>query len=129
MSVLSVFADWAHTEDRVELSCSYCATWSYNAVLSKSNDMAVVGLEYQRCLQTYWNGGTFSCDYKAGFMFLDDSEGWDLSAAMRYSIPVNCGRWGYVKGGYRYISIKKAQQDLLLSKSLDGGFMEFGFIF
>ena len=129
-TVVSVFADWAYHEDRIELNCQWCTGFGwYGAIFSKSSSMALVGLEYQRCLQTSFNGGTWSCDYKAGFMFLDDAHGWDVSAGLRYSIPLNCGRSGYTKGGYRLIDFKKSQQDLLFNNAIEGGFLEFGFIF
>ncbi len=130
-SVVSVFADWAYSEDRIELNCAWgCGGYGYNgAIFSKSSSMALVGLEYQRCLQTAFNGGTWSCDYKGGYLFLDDVNGWDVSAGLRYSIPLNCGRSGYAKGGYRLVDIKKSQQDLLFNNAVEGGFLEFGFIF
>jgi hypothetical protein len=88
-----------------------------------------VGLELQRCIKTAANGGTFSFDHKAGVIFLDDVEGWDVQAGARYSIPLNYGRWGYMKGGYRYVEIKKSQSDYAFKHALEGGYMEFGFIF
>ena len=50
-------------------------------------------------------------------------------AGARYSIPLNCGRWGYFKGGYRSVDIKKGEPKLVFNQALEGGFMEFGFIF
>jgi hypothetical protein len=42
---------------------------------------------------------------------------------------MNSGRSGYVKAGYRLVELKKAQNDYLLNNALEGGYMEFGFIF
>ena len=42
---------------------------------------------------------------------------------------MNCGRSGYVKAGYRLVELKKGQNDFLLADAVEGGFMEFGFIF
>ena len=125
---MSVFADWVHVDDRVDVTCTVCGL--SNSTFSKSTDSAMVGLEVQRCMVTTRNGGTFSCDYKAGVIFGDDVEGYDLEAGGRYSIPLNrAGRWGYVKGGYRAVQLKKSQNDYLLKNTLEGGFVEFGFIF
>jgi hypothetical protein len=126
-SVVSIFADWVHTDDKLTLSCLYCGYQS--AIWSKSCDMAMVGMEYQNCVKSSCNGGTLSLDCKAGFMFYDDCEGWDISTAMRFSVPLNCGRWGYMKGGYRFIQVKKSQVDLLWKNTIEGGFIEAGFIF
>jgi hypothetical protein len=125
---VSIFADWVHVDDRIDVNCNWCGLTTQT--FSKSTDAAMVGMEVQRCVAKTSNGGTFSCDYKAGVIFGDDTEGYDLEAGGRYSIPLNrAGRWGYVKGGYRSVQLKKTQNDYLLKNTLEGGFMEFGFIF
>ncbi len=127
-SKVSVFADWVHVDDRIDVNCSPCSF--IQQTFSKNTDSSMVGLEYQRCLATTRNGATFSCDSKAGAIFLDDVEGWDVELGGRYSIPLNnATRWGYMKGGYRLVSLKKSQSDFLLKDSLEGGFMELGFVF
>jgi len=127
-SKVSVFADWVHVDDRIDVNCSPCS--SLQQTFSKNTDSSMVGLEYQRCLARTSNGATFSCDSKAGAIFLDDVEGWDVELGGRYSIPLNnATRWGYMKGGYRLVSLKKSQSDFLLKDSLEGGFMELGFVF
>jgi hypothetical protein len=89
----------------------------------------MVAAQVQNCLKTAPNGGALSLDCKAGFIFYDDSEGWDVHTALKFAIPLGCGRWGYMKGGYRYINIKKSQTDLLFAHSMEGGFAEAGFVF
>ncbi|MBI5248531.1 MAG: hypothetical protein HY912_03455 [Desulfomonile tiedjei] len=126
-SSLSVFAGWVHTEDKIEVNCWLCGY--YGNTFSKSMDAAIAGLELQRCLRTAANGATFSLDCKAGGIFLDDSQGYDVQAGARYSIPLNTGRWGYAKGGYRVVSLQKTQNEWLFKNQLEGGFLELGFIF
>jgi hypothetical protein len=127
-SKVSVFGGWMHADDRIDVGCLYCG--NYTQTFSKSMDGATVGVEVSRCLKTMPNGGTFSCDYKVAAMFLDNIEGWDVQAGARYSIPLNAGnRWGYVKGGYRLIDMKKSQNDFSFKHALEGGFVEMGFIF
>jgi len=126
---VSVFADWVHTDDRMTLNCTACSAFLGSPTFSKNGDSMMVGLELQRCVRTFVNGGTFSLDCNAGGIFLDDVEGWDVQAAGRYSVPLNCGRWGYVKGGYRLVDIKKSESDFIFNHALEGGFMEFGLIF
>ncbi len=124
---VSVFANWVHTDDRIDVGCSFCGFQT--ATFSKGGDSAMAGLELQRCLKTAANGGTLSCDTKAGVIFLDDVEGYDVQAGARYSVPLNSGRWGYLKGGYRVVELKKGQSDYIFNHALEGGYMEFGFIF
>jgi len=126
-SVISVSGGWMHADDKISLNCNTCGY--YTRDFSKSMDTAIVELEFKRCLRTAANGGTFSWDHKAAVMFGDDVEGYDLQAAGRYSIPVNCGRAGFVKGGYRFVQLKKTQTDYALKTTFEGGFVEGGFIF
>jgi hypothetical protein len=127
-SKISVFADWVHVDDRIDINCAQCSV--LQQTFSKNTDSSMVGVEAQRCLTTTSNGATFSCDSKAGAIFLDDVEGWDVELGGRYSIPLNnSARWGYMKGGYRLVNLKKSQSDFLLKDGLEGGFMELGFIF
>ena len=125
---LSVFADWVHTDDTISANCANCGYYG-QPKWGKNGDSMIAGLELQRCIRTFANGGTFSCDLSAGGIFLDNVEGSDLSAAGRYSIPLNCGRWGYVKGGYRLVDLKKGETNIYFNQALEGGFMEMGFIF
>lgn len=125
---VSVFADWVHTDERIEANCSFCGPF-FNSVWSNSINAAIAGLEFQRAIKTAWNGGTLSWDCKGGGIFLDDTEGWDVEVGARYSIPLNCGRAGYVKGGYRLVQLKKTQYDFLFKSNIEGGFIEGGFIF
>ncbi|MEW6406167.1 MAG: hypothetical protein AB1649_30650, partial [Chloroflexota bacterium] len=87
------------------------------------------GVDLKKCIRTMCNGGTLSCDSRAGISYLDGAIGLDVQAALRYSVPMNCGRWGYVRGGYRYLSINEDRDDLKTETNLQGGFVEFGLIF
>jgi len=125
---VSITANWVHLDDKIEVLCTTCGFGAQT--FSKNTDAAMVGLEFQKCLKSMCNGGAFSTDCKAGAMFLDNIEGWDVELGGRYSIPLNAGgRSGYVKGGYRLVDLKKSQSDWVFNNALEGGFMELGFIF
>jgi hypothetical protein len=126
-SSVSVFAGWAHSDDKINVGCASCGWWGNT--FSKGGDSITAGLELKQCVKTAANGGTFSYDCKAAAIFIDDVEGWDAEVGGRYSIPLNCGRSGYMKGGYRVVDYKKTQQDFLFRNHLEGGFVEAGFIF
>jgi hypothetical protein len=126
-SSVKIFADWVHANDRIEVGA--CPGCFGATVFSKGTDAAIAGVEFQKCVKTTANGGAFSWDCKAGAIFLDDVEGWDVQAGAQYAIPLNCGRAGYLKGGYRLVELKKSQNDYLLNNAVEGGFMEMGFIF
>ena len=126
-SCIGIFADWVHAEDKIQVISSLSV--GQNAVFSKGTDAAIAGIEYRRFVKASANGGTLSCDCKAGAIFLDDVVGVDAQAGAQYAISLNSGRSGYVKAGYRLVELKKAQNDYLLNNALEGGYMEFGFIF
>ena len=126
-SVVSVFAGWMHADDKISLSCRNCG--SQQSTFSRSTDSMIAGLEVQRCIKTAFNGGTLSFDHKGGVIFLDDVEGYDLETSLRYSIPLNCGRAGFFRGGYRFTQMKKGTMEYYLEHAIEGGFVEGGFIF
>jgi len=126
-SALSIYAGWLHTDDRISVNCVTCGF--FTGIFSKGGDSGLVGMQLQQCVKTAYNGGTFSLDNRAAVIFGDDAQGWDIQLGGRYSIPLNCGRSGYAKGGYRFVDYKKNQQDFILTNAIEGGFMEFGFIF
>jgi len=126
-SVLSISGGWLHTDDRITANCVQCGY--YTGIFSKGGDSGYVAMQLQQCVRTAQNGGSFSLDNKVGAIFGDDAYGWDIQLGGRYSIPLNCGRSGYAKGGYRFVDYKKNQQDFILTNAIEGGFVEFGFIF
>jgi hypothetical protein len=48
---------------------------------------------------------------------------------VRFSVPMGAGRWGYARGGYRYLSLAEDRTDFRLDATLEGGFVEAGLIF
>ncbi|MEW6111478.1 MAG: hypothetical protein AB1664_05050 [Thermodesulfobacteriota bacterium] len=126
-AVVSVFADWVHTDDKINVGCTTCGWWGQT--FSEGGDSAMVGLEIKKCFNSLPNFGTFSCDFKGGVIFLDDVEGWDIQVGMRYSIPLNCGRSGYVSGGYKFVDYKKSEQNLIWENTFEGGYLEMGLVF
>ncbi len=75
------------------------------------------------------NGATLSCDTKVGLGFLDGTFGLDVQTGLQFSVPMNSGRWGYAKGGYRLINFTEDRNDLRLDALFEGGFAELGMIF
>jgi len=125
--LVSISGGWVHTDDKINVNCWTCGNWT--STFSQGGDSAVIGLDFQRCIRTAPNGGSLSLDCKAAVIFLDNVEGWDVEAGLRFSIPLNCGRAGYMKGGYRFVSYKKSQTELLFSNTIEGGYVAGGFIF
>lgn len=93
-------------------------------------NMAVAGLEFEKCLKTGRLCNTLSFQCKADVAFGDDAIGSNISTALKYSIPLNNGRWGYVKGGYRFATYKKKYSDArLMDTAMEGAVVQMGLVF
>jgi len=124
--VTSVFADWMLIQDKITIGdmtgAATAVTWD------DDKSMAVLGLEFNKCLKNY-RGNTLALSCKGGVAFLDDNMGYDAEAALNYMIPVKRGRFGFIKGGYRYASLKKERDIEKFATTMDGAFVEVGFLF
>lgn len=125
-SRVSIFGEYVRIDDKLSL---VNAGFSGDTMNNDLN-MAMAGLEFEKCLKTTRFLSTLSLECKAGVSFLDDAVGADLSTGLKYSIPLNSGRWGYLKGGYRYLTYKKGYSDVrLVDTTLEGGFVQAGLVF
>jgi hypothetical protein len=125
-SRVSIFGDYVRIDDKLSISQT-----GYSAdVMNTDLNMAMAGVEFERCLKTTATCSTLSVECSAGAAFGDDAVGSDVSTALKYSIPMNNGRWGFIKGGYRYLTVKKKYSDARsFDMAMDGGFLQMGFIF
>jgi hypothetical protein len=123
---VTVFGEYVRINQRLGVYQPGCCGDAFDNDLN----MVMAGLEMERCLRTSRLCNTLSCVCKAGFACGDDAFGADISAALRYSIPLRAGRWGFIKGGYRYLTFNKKYSDFkLMDTAMEGGFVQMGFIF
>lgn len=125
-SRVSLFGEFVKLEDKIQLSQMGMGS----STMDNDFNMAMAGIECEKCLKTTANCSTLSLECNAGVAFGDDGLGTDMSTGLKFSIPLNNGRWGYVKGGYRYVSYKKKYSDAkLIDTCLEGGFLQMGLVF
>jgi hypothetical protein len=125
-SRVSVFGEYAKLDDKIQLSQINMGS----STMNNDFNMAMAGVELEKCLKTTANCSTLALECSAGVAFGDDGVGSDLSTGLKFSIPLNNGRWGFVKGGYRYVTYKKKYSDAkLIDTCLDGGFVQMGLVF
>jgi hypothetical protein len=125
-SRVSVFGDYMRVDDKVSVIQLGCC----GSTMNNEFNMAVAGLEFEKCLKNTRFMNTLSLECKAGVAFLDDAVGSDLSTGLKFSIPMNNGRWGYLSGGYRYVSLNRKYSDARLTDTtMDGGYLQMGLIF
>ena len=98
-SKISVFGDYVRVNDRIKVM-QMQAGMGMNAMDNDLN-MGMAGIEFEKCLKNTSAGATLSLKCIAGAAFGDDAFGAEAETALKYSIPMNNGRLGFLKGGYR----------------------------
>jgi hypothetical protein len=126
-SVVSIRASWLFNDQKLETGCNICA--GVKTTVNRTRNMIMSGIQIEKCIRTMCNGGTFTCDNTVDIGYLDGVFALDVQAGFRYSVPMNCSRWGYAKGGYRYLNFKEDRNDLRLDTLMQGWFAELGIIF
>ncbi len=119
-------AEWIYVQDKLTVGESggnvTSVTWD------DTKSLASLGIEFKRCLRNY-KGNTLAIGCKGAIVFLDNNIGYDAEAALSYLIPIKRGRFGFLKGGYKYASLKMEKDSEVLSTALDGPYLQVGFIF
>ncbi|HMK37600.1 MAG TPA: hypothetical protein VK463_21185 [Desulfomonilaceae bacterium] len=124
-SQTSVFADWMNIQDKLSVSSIGLTA---PVTMQDTKNVAVLGLEFDRCLKNY-KGNTLSLNGKGGIAFLSDSIGYEAQASLSYLIPIKTGRFGFVKAGYQYEHLKKEKTTRMFGTTVDGPFVQLGFLF
>ena len=127
-SRISVFGDYVRVTDRITLM----QTQGGMGADAMDNDLAMgmAGAEFERCVKVTPTKATLSLHCVAGVAFGDGAVGATLESALKYSIPLNKKRWGFVKGGYRYLTYKKKSSDArMFDIAMEGGFIQMGLVF
>ena len=125
-SRVSVFGDYVRLNEKLSVIQVGCC----GDTMDNDLNMGMAGMEFEKCLKTSRLCNTLSLDCRAGVAFGDDGYGSDVSTGLKYSIPMNSGRWGDLKGGYRYVTYKKKYSDArMIDTAMDGGFLQMGFVF
>ncbi len=126
-AIVSIYSYWTYNDQKLQVNANICGGRS-NTV-DRTRNMVMSGIEIQKCIVTLPSGGTFSCDNRVGIGYLDDTFALDLLFGLQFSVPMNAGRWGYGKCGFRSIDFKEKSDRLRLDSSMAGGFVEMGLIF
>ncbi len=122
----SVFAEWMYLQDKLAIRSGVETTTPL--VWDDSRNLAVVGVEFDKCLKNF-HGNSLNLSCKADVMFLNDCFGFDAETALNYMIPIKTGRFGFVKGGYRYSHFQKDNDKDMFNTSIGGAFVQVGFLF
>ena len=127
-SRISVFGDYVRVSDRIKTMQMQVGMGG--DVMDNDLNMGMAGVEFENCLKKTYNKATLSLECTAGAAFLDDAVGAEVATAFKYSIPMNSRRWGFVKGGYRYLTYKQKSSDVrMFDIAMEGGFLQMGLVF
>lgn len=129
---ISIFGDYVRVDEKISGIRGACATCPIGAgdTYDHSLNMGMAGLEFERCLKATRWGKYLSCECRAGIAFLDKAFGSDIATGLKCTIPMGKGRWGYVGGGYRFVTFKKGYSDVeQIDTAIEGGYLKMGIIF
>jgi hypothetical protein len=124
---LSVYGSWLFNDQKEQVKSGVCG--GTTCTVTRTRHMAMAGVGFKKCIRTMCNGATLSCDNKVNLGFLDNTFALDVQTGLQFSVPMNAGRWGFVRGGYRLLNLNEDRDDLKLNSSFEGGFVETGLIF
>jgi len=125
-SSTNFFAEWLNVQDKLTIGGATGITAA--VTMNDTKNLAVAGLEFDKCLKNY-RGNTLAISGRGSIAFLNDSIGYDAEAALSYLIPIKTGRFGFIKGGYRYAYLKKDKPARMFNTTMDGPFVQVGFLF
>ena len=110
-AIVSIYNVWLFNDQKLQVADNVCPVIPCTTV-DRTRNMVMSGIEIQKCIRTLCNGGTLSCDNRVGVGWLDGTFALDVQAGFRFSVPMNCGRWGFARGGYRLLNFTENRNDL-----------------
>jgi len=124
-AVSSIFAGYSLYDDKLEVS---------DVLQSRSRSrgfgLAYAGGSIDRVIRNLGCGGAAaSVHCKASAQFLEGFFGWDGVATGRISVPMDCGRFGYIEAGWRWMVLERYYPTDADKTSLDGLTGSIGFVF
>lgn len=113
-SVSSIFAGYKLYDDRLRIS-----NFFESHTRSRGFGLASAGIIIERAIRPL-KCATFSMKCQWSVDFLDGYFGWDGYGAWRIAVPMECGRFGYLEAGWRWIVLQRDDPGYVDKTSLDG---------
>jgi hypothetical protein len=124
-AVSSIFAGYSLYDDKLRVS----DVFQYRK-RSRGFGLSYAGMSIERAIRNLGCGGAAaSCHCKASVQFLEGFFGWDAQAMGRISVPMDCGRFGYIEAGWRWMVLERSQPSDTDKTSLDGLIGAAGLVF
>jgi len=122
-AVSSIFAGYALYDDKLSIS-----NFAQNRARSHTFGLAFAGGSIDRVITTVGSGAA-STHCKWSVQFLEGYFGWDGYATARFSVPMGCGRFGYLEGGWRWIVLEMRRPTNTDKTSMEGPMGAVGLVF
>lgn len=122
-AVSSVFAGYALYDDKLTISNYY-----QSRTRSSGWSLAFAGLSFERVIRNLGTS-TASTQCKWSLQFCEGYFGWDGYAATRITVPMECGRFGYIEVGWRWMVLNRDYPTNTDKTSMDGLAGAMGFVF
>lgn len=124
-AVSSVFAGYALYDDKLTISQ---AIPFWTRTRSSGWGLGFAGLSWERVIRNL-GASAASTQCKWSVQFGEGYFGYDGYAAARISVPMECGRFGYVEWGWRWMVLRRDYPSNADVTSLDGCVGTMGFVF
>jgi hypothetical protein len=124
-AVSSLFAGYMMIDDNLTISQ---LPFSLNASRSQLLGLYTAGASIERIVRNI-GSATVSTECRASVQFDNDHFGWDAVGLGRIYMPMNCGRYGYLEGGYRWFVLETSQPINYDKTTLAGPTAGIGLIF
>jgi hypothetical protein len=122
-SLVGAFAEWLHYQSSLTIENELTAAQLGKARWDNDGDLAVVGIEVEKCFKSYMSS-TIGFKCKGAVTFLDDHKGFEVETSLSYAMPFSGGHFGFIRGGYRYSRLEKDSNADRIVSSMDGAFVE-----
>lgn len=122
-AISTIYAGYTQVDDKLVVS---------NVIESRARSQAMhlasAGIQFERFVR-FLGSSVVSTNCRATIDFLEGYLGWDGYAALRVSVPMNQGRWGYLEAGWRWLVLDYSQPTNIDKTSLDGFMGGVGLVF
>ena len=122
-AVSSLFGGYMMIDDNLTIS-QLITTRSRSQLLG----LYTAGASIERLIRDI-GSATVTTECRASVQFNNDYFGWDAVALGRIYMPMNCGRYGYLEGGYRWFVLETSQPTNYDKSTLAGPTAGVGLIF
>ena len=125
-AVSTIFAGYRLYDDRLSISST---PFFLTRTMSRTFGLASAGASLEKIISSLGGGGVASIHCKFSLQFLEGYFGWDGQGTGRISVPFNCGRWGYLEAGWRWMSLERGDPAFTDKTALNGLIGSVGVIF